>query len=324
MKKEKSVLRIILVVLSILAALCGAFAAVMLKIFRDTFLRKDPDPNEEFDPKTEECYVRYHRQKREALPKLNSLPMEQVEITADDGVTLRGRLYHVKDYNKKVVLACHGFHANGINDMARFVNMYERMGFDFLIISQRAHELSDGKYITFGVKEHRDGIRWARKIVDIYGDDVQIVLHGLSMGAATVLMMTGSSTLPPNVKCCIADSPYDNFEKEADHCFKGIIKYDPLRNLMVKTMSLLTTAADGFKLSDAAPIEAVKHATVPILFIHGTGDTFVPCYMGQADYEACCSEKEQLLIPGAAHVCSYTEAPEEYEEKFEGFCRKYI
>ncbi|MBQ9063850.1 MAG: alpha/beta hydrolase [Blautia sp.] len=324
MDKIKRLRRILLITFSAVAAVCGVFAAFMIKIFRDTFLRKDPDPNEETDPKTAEHYRHYHKQKREALPKLNSLPMDKLEIVSSDGITLRGRLYHVKDYNKKVVIAFHGFHASGVNDMARFVNMYERQGYDFLIISQRAHEFSDGKYITFGVKEHQDGIRWARKIIDIYGDDVQIVIHGLSMGGATVLMMSGASTLPANVKCCVADCPYDNFANEADYVFSSSIKADWLRKLMVSCMSILTTAADGFKLYEASPIDSVKHALIPILFIHGTGDDFVPCSMGQHLYEECTSPKEQFLVEGAAHVCSYTVAPEEYEKHFEEFCRKYI
>ena len=324
MKKEHKLRRRILILGSVIAALTGVYAAVIVKIFRDTFLRKDPDPNEETDPKTEECYRRYHAQKREALPKLNSLPMTELEITSADGITLRGRLYKVKDYNKKVVIGFHGFHASSINDMARFVNMYEKEGADFLLISERTHERSDGKYITFGVKEHLDGILWARKIIDLYGDDVQIIIHGLSMGAATVLMMAGSSTLPPNVKCAVADCPYDNFAHEADYVFSGIIKWDPLRAMMVRTMSLLTKYLDGFTLTEASPIESVRHPMVPILFIHGTADDFVPCYMGQKLYDTCTGEKEQLLIEGAAHVCSYTDAPEKYEESFHNFCGKYI
>ena len=324
MKKEHKLRRRILILGSVIAALCGIYAAVVIKIFRETFLRKDPDPNEETDPKTEECYRRYHAQKRALLPKLNSLPVTELEITASDGVTLRGRLYKVKDYNKKVVIAFHGFHASGINDMARFVNMYEREGADFLIISQRAHEYSDGKYITFGVKEHQDGILWVRKIIDLYGDDVQIIIHGLSMGGATVLMMAGSSTLPPSVKCCVADCPYDNFAHEADYVFSPIIKWDSLRSLLIRTMSLVTKWCDGFTIAEASPIESVTHPMVPILFIHGTADKYVPCYMGQKLYDTCAGEKEQLLVEGAAHVCSYTDAPELYEEKFHDFCGKYI
>ena len=324
MKKQKSLIKRIILILSILAALLGAFAAAMAIIFKNNFLRKDPDPNEEFDPKTEECYRRYHAQTRAALPKLNSLPQEKLEILSHDGFRLRGTLYHVKDYNKKVVIAFHGFHANGINDMARFVNMYERQGFDFLIISERTHGDSEGKYITFGAKEHLDGIRWARKIIDIYGDDVQIVLHGLSMGGATVLMMAGSGTLPPNVKCCVDDCGYDTFVNESDHVFSSAIKSQWLRSLMIRCMSFLTQQIAGFRLTDASPIESVRHAVIPILFIHGTNDAFVPLRLGQNNYDACTGPKEQFLAAGAAHVCSYTEKPEEYERHFEDFCRKYI
>jgi len=302
----------------------GVFEGVLYKFFQDTFLRKDPDPSEETDQATPECYRRFHAQKRAALADLEKLPMEMLEIHSQEGFCLRGRLYRVKEYNKKVVIAFHGFHASGINDMARFVNMYTHLGCDFLIISQRAHELSDGKYITFGVNEQTDGIRWCRKIQEIYGEDVQILIHGLSMGAATVLMMAGNSALPQNVKACIADSPYDDFYLEADHVYGEKIFSEQLRKVMLKNMNLFTQTLAGFRLQDAAPINAVKNAKIPVLFIHGTADDFVPCEMGQRLYDVCPGEKEQFLVEGAAHVCSFTEAPEAYEEHFLAFCRKYL
>ena len=311
-------------ILGLCAVGAGAFEGIMYKIFQDTFLRKDPDPAEETDPATPLHYRRYHEQKRNALADLEKLPTQMLEIRSHDGLCLRGRLYRVKEYNKKVVIAFHGYHASGINDMARFVNMYSRMGCDFLIISQRAHELSDGKYISFGVNEQQDGIGWCRKIIELYGEDVQILIHGLSMGAATVLMMTGNASLPENVKACIADSPYDDFYLEADHVFKDKVASEQVRKAMLVNMNLFTKTLIGFRMEEAAPIQAVRVAKIPVLFIHGTGDDFVPCEMGQRLYEACTAQKEQFLVEGAAHVCSYSEAPEAYEERVSDFCRKYL
>ncbi|MBR2765055.1 MAG: alpha/beta hydrolase [Blautia sp.] len=302
----------------------GVFEGMVYKYFQETFLRKDPDPGEETSPATPAHYRRYHAQKRAALPDLDSLPMQIVEIRSHDGICLRGRLYKVKENNDKVALCCHGFHASGINDMARFVNMYRHFGCDFLIISQRAHEMSDGKYITFGVNEHRDGIAWCEKLRGLYGEDVQILIHGLSMGAATVLMMAGSSLLPANVKVCVADSPYDDFYLESDHVLKARFPQETIRQLMLANMSLFTEKLCGFRLKEAAPIEAVRHARIPILFIHGAGDDFVPCEMGKRLFRECTSEKELFLVEGAAHVCSFTEEPEEYEKRFANFCGRFV
>ena len=287
-------------------------------------MRKDPKPGEEDSPATPAHYRKYHAQRIAAMADLNALPMQIVEIRAHDGVCLRGRLYRVKENNDKVALCCHGYHASGIVDMARFVNMYSRFGCDFLIISQRTHEMSDGKYITFGCNEHRDGIAWCEKIRELYPEDVQILLHGLSMGAASVLMMAGSSALPDNVKVCVADSPYEDFYLEADHVLQATVPYEKVRQVMLANLSLFAEKLCGFRLKDVSPIKAVRHARVPVLFIHGTGDSLVPCGMGKRLYEACSSQKDQLLIQGAAHVCAYSEAPEEYEARFMDFCGRYI
>jgi len=324
MKKHQSLRRRILIVLSVIAAVTGILAALFIKLFRSILLRRDPDPGEKENPKASPAFLRFHAKNREALPELNSLPSEQIEITSADDFTLRGKLFHVKDYNKKVVIAFHGYHSGGVGDMAQFVHMYRNQGYDFLLVSQRTHEDSEGKYITFGVKEHQDGIRWVRKIIDIYGDDVQIVLHGVSMGAATALMMAGASTLPPNVKCCVADSPYDTFENVARPILKARVKYDQIITLIIKLANVLTMLLDDFSLSDAAPIDSVRHAFIPVLFIHGTADSLVPCALGQHLYDACSSPKEQFLTEGAGHVCSYIDYSEEYESRFEEFCRKYI
>ena len=302
----------------------GVFEGINYRVLMEKFTRKDPDPAEETDPRTPAHYRRFHAQKREALPALDRLGGSVVEIRSHDGLGLRGRLYRVKENNDKVALLVHGYHASGMNDMARFVHMYTRLGYDFLIISQRAHEMSDGKYISFGVNEHRDGIGWCEKIRELYGNNVRIVIHGLSMGAATVLMMSGSAMLPPQVKACVADSPYDDMYLEADHVIQAKITSEKVRKVLLENMSLLTNAVIGFRLQEAAPIQSVKHARIPILFIHGTGDDFVPCEMGQRLYEACSGEKEQFLVKGAAHVCSYTEAPEEYEKHVSTFFKKYV
>ncbi len=324
MKKNRSFRRRILILLSIAAAVTGVLAAIMIKLFRDTFMRRDPKPGDEESLKDKPALLRFHAKNREALPELNDLPADQIEITSADDLTLRGKLFHVKDYNKKVVIAFHGYHSGGARDMAHFVHMYRSQGYDFLLVSQRAHENSEGRYITFGVKEHQDGIRWVRKIIDVYGDDVQIVLHGVSMGAATALMMAGASTLPPNVKCCVADSSYDTFENVARPVLKAGFKNDQIVALILKLTNVITMLLDDFCLSDASPIDSVRRSFVPVLFIHGTADGLIPCSLGQRLYDECASPKEQYLAEGSDHLCSSTDFPEEYERRFEEFCRQYI
>ena len=265
---------------------------------------------------SEECEDRdrdYVRQSELAVEEydLNDPDLyELVTIEAEDGVSLEGRLYRMGS-GRGAVLAMHGYHSGGLREMARFVPMYLKLGLDFLIISQRCHEGSGGTSITFGVREKGDCLRWCRFLTERY-EGLPILLHGLSMGAATVLLAAGDASLPSSVRAVIADSPYTSIYDQTEHLMRDVAK--PIRKLALAYLKRAAKRRFGFSLDTAAPIRVVRGIRIPVLFIHGTEDRLVPFTMGEALYETCGAPyKRQLAVEGADHVRSYLREPEQYE-----------
>ena len=242
-----------------------------------------------------------------------------VHIKSRDGLVLKGRLY---------VIAVHGFHSGGLRDMGRFADMYSRNGFDYLIISQRSHFDSEGEYLTFGAKESFDILDWADIVRKIYAPDIPIILHGVSMGAATVLIAAGIhdnlvDNSKPNIICCIADSPYDDIIGQIEYLLgeKSNITKKIAIGLFKANMRLRAKA----NASDASPITSMSHIKLPIMFVHGKDDRYVLPDNSLRLYEVCKSEiKELLIVEEAGHVCSYVVQPDEYEKTFSSFVDSII
>jgi len=248
-----------------------------------------------------------------------------VHIKSRDGLVLKGRLYKKqKNKPRAVIIAVHGFHSGGLRDMGRFADMYSRNGFDYLIISQRSHFDSEGKYLTFGAKESRDVLDWVNIVRRIYSPDIPITLHGVSMGAATVLIAAGihenlvDENSKPNIICCIADSPYDDIISQVEYLLgeRGNITKKAAIGLFKAIMRLKAKV----NVRDASPITSMANIKLPIMFIHGEDDRYVLPENSVRLYKACNSNvKELLLVEGAGHVCSYVLKPYEYEKAFVSF-----
>ena len=252
-----------------------------------------------------------------------------VHIKSRDGLVLKGRLYKKqKNKPKAVIIAVHGFHSGGLRDMGRFADMYAKNGFDYLIISQRSHMDSEGKYLTFGAKESIDVLDWINIVRKIYTPDIPFILHGVSMGAATVLIAARKyekcdDNDKPNIICCIADSPYDDIIAQARYLLghrKRITKCIAI-GLFKANMRLRAKA----HVCDASPIAAVSDMKLPVLFVHGKSDKYVTPENSLRLYNACSSDiKDIELVDGAGHACSYVEHPEQYEMKFAAFVDKIL
>ena len=252
-----------------------------------------------------------------------------VHIKSRDGLVLKGRLYKKqKNKPRAVVIAIHGFHSGGLRDMGRFADMYARNGFDYLIISQRSHFDSEGEYLTFGAKESFDILDWADIVRKIYAPDIPIILHGVSMGAATVLIAAGIhdnlvDNSKPNIICCIADSPYDDIIDQIEYLLRE-------RSNITKKIAIGLFKANMWlrakaNASDASPITSMSHIKLPVMFVHGKDDRYVLPDNSLRLYEACKSEiKELLIVEEAGHVCSFVVNPDEYENVFTSFVDRIL
>lgn len=240
---------------------------------------------------------------------------DEVWITSEDGLKLHGTFFS-NGLSKKVVLCFHGYTSEGMNDYSTLAKFYLEQGFCLLIVDERAHGKSEGTYIGFGCLDRQDAKLWIDYAIERLGEDCQILLHGDSMGAATVLMTTGLK-LPKQVKAAISDCAFTSAWDVFSAVLKNMYHLPPFPIMQIANQMVKKKA--GYELDECNARNEVKKAEVPILFIHGDSDTFVPCDMVYELYEACASDKKLLIIEGAGHVEACYKNPEKYEEAIRSF-----
>ncbi len=253
---------------------------------------------------------------------LGARESEHITIKANDGITLHADLYLADNSSDKLVICSHGYTTTGWDACSSIASYFVKKGFDCLIVDNRAHGKSEGDYVGFGILDRFDCLKWINYINERFENKKNILLYGVSMGAATVVMTSGFKELPSNVKGIISDcaftSPFD--------VFSHIMKRDyhmgqfPVMNIN----NLLCKKNAGYGFRDYSTLDAVKATKCPILFIHGAEDNFVPTYMSNQNYDACNSPKELLIVENAGHAASYYENAPLYEKTIEEFIDKYI
>lgn len=252
---------------------------------------------------------------------LNEQIFEDYSIVNADGYKLCGYLLKSERPSDIYVFCSHGYRCWGKREFRLIAKFYHDLGYNVFLVDHQAHGDSEGKYVGFGALESRDAMQWLDFLIDSFGSDIKIILHGISMGCATVTLMSGKKELPENVKFTVADcgytSPWNEF---AYHMKSSHAPTFPL--LDVANLFNRMIAKYDFKKTDS--LESVRHAQLPMLFVHGSKDAFVPTYMVNELYEACTSEKELLIVDGAAHAESYMIDSQTYEEKVKGFIDRYL
>lgn len=255
-------------------------------------------------------YSEYVKRLNAKRDELLAMSHEQFSITSYDGLTLRARYYKAGN-SKKTVICVHGFRSTGEFDYGSIARMYLDRGYNTLVVSQRAHSESDGEYITFGMKERFDVAAWADFVDEHFGHDTKVYLHGISMGAASVLMAVG---LPhrADIRAVVADcgltSAYDEFAFVLKHNF-----HLPKQPILFFADSFCRRKAD-FSIDEYSTLDAMKVNITPVLFIHGQKDVFVPPIMSEQNYEACKAPKEILRIPNAIHATSFYDSTQLYTD----------
>lgn len=248
--------------------------------------------------------------------KAENPPREQI-IKSFDELNLWANIYE-QDSDKWVILV-HGYQSlhDNVEDLAV---EYFNMGYNIITPDLRAHGNSDGDYITMGLFDGPDIVSWSNYIVSL-NKNAKIVLHGESMGGASVLIASGDPNLPENVVAVIEDSGYTNgyqmMVEQLEYRF-GLPEFPvmPLANMMAKIRA-------GFSISDADPLSALENATVPILFMHGAKDIFVLPYMHTILYDAYQGPKDMLIFPDADHTAGNKLNPEIYYPKVFDFLSEF-
>ena len=251
------------------------------------------------------------------IDALNARPFERVFVRSFDGLRLSGRYYAARP-GAPLAILCHGYRGTPSRDFCGGAELCLSLGFQVLLIEERAHVTSEGHTITFGVKERRDVLTWAGYAADRFGADIQILLGGISMGAATVLMASGLD-LPTQVRGILADCPYTS-PPEILRAFAAARGW-PVE-LAFPLASLSARIFGDFSLTDADAREAVKRSRIPVLLIHGEADGIVPCDMSRAIARANPAMVELHTFPGADHGLSYLADKERYTRIVREFCER--
>ena len=244
---------------------------------------------------------------------------ETVEITAADGTKLVGHWYPCES-PKRVILAMHGWRSSWAKDFGMIADFWHNNNCSVLFAEQRGQGGSGGEYMGFGLTERFDCQMWAKWINETKTSELPVYLAGISMGAATV-MMAANLEMPGNVHGIIADCGFTSAHAIWKHVtennlhliygLKGFIADDICRKK-------LHVGSRDFSTADA-----LKETKLPVLFIHGTDDHFVPVEMTYENYKACASPKRLFIVPGADHGMSYCSNREGYEAALRDFWKEF-
>lgn len=246
-------------------------------------------------------------------------PHEDVYIESFDYLRLHGVYFPAINNTyegKRVVICLHGYTSRSLQDFTGLTDYYFRHGYAMLQVDARAHGESEGKYIGFGCLDRKDLLKWIDWVIDKCGQDTEIILHGISMGASTALMASGLM-LPKQVKGIVSDCAFTSPKEVFSHVLKTMYHLPTFP--VIPGADVVNRIFAGYGMDECNAKREVEKATVPILFIHGDKDTFVPTRMCKEIYECCASPKKLLIVEGAAHGESYYKDTEAYEAALDDF-----
>lgn len=260
--------------------------------------------------------IRYRS--KEAQKKIHALKYEEVYIKSHDGLLLHATFVPSPYFSRKVMIAVHGYNSYGMFDMSATVPTYRGMGYNVIIVDDRAHGKSEGKFLGFGCLDRMDVLNWCRYAIQRFGKDCEILFHGVSMGAATVLLASSETCLHKQVKGVVADCPFAGAYEEFGYIMRHNYKV-PGKPLLYFA-SMVCKLRAGYSFGQCSVLKAVKHIKIPVLFIHGTEDTFVPPHLTPKMYELCKSKYKFLyMCEGATHCYSAFHDFDTYVRKLTDF-----
>lgn len=244
--------------------------------------------------------------------RLRRLPQERFEIRSGRGKLLRGFYFPGGGEGRRIAFLVHGYRSEHAETAGMYYDYYRSRGFDLFCCDHEAHGESEGRFIGFSAYEAEDCLRWLDFLREHFGEEVQIVLHGFSMGAATVLRM--APDCPANVKFIVEDSGF----RDAMTQLGGQL------GPFLPPLWLLHRLIAGIDLRRGDVRPALKRARIPILFVHGRQDPMVPFRNAPLLYESYAGEKDYLFVDGARHVESMHVNPKAYAEKLDEMIRRTI
>lgn len=308
------------ILLGVIVLLLLALLGAAQYFFRVAVLRQPQEGTNEDYEREDSIWNPFRERMKEAQTWIGEHTAETLEITSYDGLKLKALYIPAEtEQPRGTVLAFHGYRSLATVDFALEAEFFHDLGYRVVLPYQRSHGLSEGKYITYGVKERFDCRDWARYLENRFGPE-NLFLAGISMGASTVLMAS-SLELPECVRGIIADCGFTSPWAIMAHVAKKDYKLPSFPLLPI--LDLVTRVRAGFSLKGADARKALAETKLPVLFLHGEADDFVPLSMTRENFSACAGEKDVLLVPGAGHAQSFAMDTPGCEEKISAFLEKH-
>lgn len=294
---------------------------VILSIAINQSVNRPKSTSIDYESLSEKHKLRYKVRQRNNQ-HLYDLNPEDISLTDPMGNELRA-WFVPKPESKTFVICVHGYKCNGPDECSHLLPFYnETLGFNYLLPDHAAHGRSEGKHIGFGSFESENLLLWVNYLIERFGEDIEIVLHGISMGASTV-MLANAGNPPEQVKAIIEDCGFTSAEDILNNTMRKKIGI-PCPHL-AKAIILYCRLFRGYDMRKADCVARMNESKNPILFIHGTDDPTVPFAMGEKLYDVCTTvEKDKLFVDGAIHAYCYYDAKEEYDKKVTDFLDKYL
>ncbi len=310
-------MEIFLIVLAVVLVLALLTAYICFRMAFYVNRNKQENP-EEFTFPHGEIYEPYHPQMLSWMKEARRLVSEEADITSFDGLNLHGRYYECKK-GAPIELMFHGYRGSAERDLCGGVQRCFKLGRNAFIVDQRTSGKSGGSVISFGINESRDLEAWVSYLIQRFGEDVKIILTGISMGAATV-MIASQKEFPKNVIGALADCGYTSAKEIICKEIRSMKLPVPLLYPFVK---LGARIFGKFDLEETSPIEAMANCRLPIILFHGDCDDYVPHYMSEQNYSVCPAPKKLVIVKGAGHGLGYLVDPDRYLKELNDFSKEY-
>lgn len=293
------------------------FAIIIYCFFSIAFVKHNIGNTDDMNDSINKPLQKYKDIVSKGIDYINCEPHKWVHTQSFDGLTLYARYFD--NYSDKTVILFHGYRSSAARDFSCAVAMYKNLGFNVLLCDQRSHGRSEGKLITFGVKEKRDAVSWCEFVSEKYVPE-NIILGGMSMGATTVLLSLGLK-LPQSVKAVVADcgfsSPVAIIKKVARQSFKINA------TLFLPFLDLYCRLFGNFSIYKNNTADAISDSDIPVMLIHGKDDGFVPCEMSKEVFKSANNKSKLLIVDNADHGLSYLVNTKLVEDEIKIFLKEW-
>ncbi len=305
-----------MVALIILLALVLIFIGVMLYFFTITFVKWNIGNYDDVNDPCNKPLWDFKEAVGKGIEQINTTPCKWVEVYSFDKLWLRARYFH--NNQKNTVILFHGYRSSAARDFCCALRLYTALGFNVLLVDQRSHGRSEGRLITFGVKESRDVLSWCDFVNKKYAPE-KILLGGMSMGATTVLLAT-EHNLPENVRAVVADCGYTSPVEIIKCVSKNFLKLKA--DFFIPFLNIFCLALGRFSITGASTVKSLKKCKIPVILIHGESDTFVPCEMSRAAFKSCNENSRLVTVENAHHGTSFLVDEEKVVSNLQDFLTK--